>query len=260
MAAARGAGKLRIPSLKKKVGAKEWQARVELAACYRLMAHHGWVHATANHISAKVPGEDGNFLINPYGLLFDEITASSLVKIDSQGEVLSKTPFGINRAGYVIHSAVYDHRPDVTSVIHTHTVTGMAVSAMEEGLQPLFQTGMRFYKRVGYHDYEGPAEDLDERKRMAANLGPHMALILRNHGLLTIGRSVGEAFGVMYSLEKACLAQLLAQSSGAKLITPSAALCESTAGGRDARSNRPNDRQWQAWMRLADRLDPSYRT
>ena len=181
--------------MRERVSPTEWQTRVDLAACYRLVHHYGMDDLVYNHISARVPGEEGHFLINAYGMTYDEITASSLVKIDFDGKVVqdSGTGYGINHAGFVIHSAVHRGRPDVACVIHTHTPAGMAVSAMKCGLLPLTQNAM-FFSGVGYHDYEGPAVDLDEQQRLVTDLGGHVAMILRNHGLLAVGATIPEAF------------------------------------------------------------------
>ena len=191
--------------VKELVSPEEWEARVNLAACYRLMAEYGMVEMIANHISCRVPGSHTEFLINPYGMLYEEITASSLLKIDLEGNVLfNATDYGVNKAGYVIHSAVHAARHDVDCVIHTHTLAGMAVSAMKQGLMNnIAQSGMRFGD-LTYHDYEGPALNLDERARLVADLGEGEAMILRNHGLLTVGPSIPECFNNHFRLERAC--------------------------------------------------------
>ena len=176
-----------VPSLRQRVSDEEWQARVDLAAAYRLVAHYGWTHLINNHISLRVPGTQDQFLINPYGLLYEQITASNLVKIDVDGNILDETPYQVNRAGFVIHSAIHMARKDLHAVLHTHTVAGQAVSALDCGLLPLNQSAMRFYKRIGYHDFEGVANDLDERERIVRDLGEHKCLILKHHGLLTAG-------------------------------------------------------------------------
>src|SRR5690242_16874229 len=212
---------LRLHSIKDRVSEAEWRARVDLAACYRLVAHYEMSDMMANHISAAVPGEDNAFLINAYGMLYEEITASSLIKIDVDGNILSKPDFGeldygINRAGYVIHGAIHRARHDVACVIHTHTWAGMAVSALECGLLPLTQTAMRFM-RIGYHDYQGVVLDAKEEASLLRDLGEGEALILRNHGLLTVGRTVGEAFNWMHRLELSCRSQLAAMATGAKI-------------------------------------------
>src|SRR5262245_17640925 len=200
--------------LKSKVSAEEWATRVDLAACYRLVHHYRMDDLVYNHISARVPGAEGHFLINAYGMTYDEITASSLVKIDFDGKVVqdSGTGYGVNHAGFVIHSAVHRGRHDVACVIHTHTPAGMAVSAMECGLLPLTQNAM-FFSEVGLHDYEGPAVDLDEQKRLVKDLGANDAMILRNHGFLAVGRTIPEAFITIYWLERACQAQVLAMNT-----------------------------------------------
>ena len=208
---------INIPSLQGKVSKEEWGARVNLACAYRLIAHYGWTHVTANHISLRVPGEEEHFLLNPYGLLFDEVTASSLVKIDLEGNKVADSEFGINQAGYVIHSAIHGARKDICCAIHTHTEAGMAVSSQKEGLLPLNMSAIRFYKRIAYHAYEGVTVDVEERENIVKHLGNHYAMILRNHGLLTLGRNLGEAFYLMYNLEKACRAQVAAMAGGAEL-------------------------------------------
>src|ERR1700704_1955375 len=205
---------MRIPSMRERVSPTEWQTRVDLAACYRLGHHYGMDDLVYNHISARVPREEGHFLINAYGMTYDEITASSLVKIDfaAKGFQDSGPGYGFNLAGFVIHSAVHRGRPDVACVIHTHTPAGMAVSAMKCGLLPLTQNSM-FFSGVGYHDYEGPAVDLDEQKRLVSDLGSHVAMFLRNHGLLAVGATIPEAFITIYWLERACQAQVFAMQT-----------------------------------------------
>jgi ribulose-5-phosphate 4-epimerase/fuculose-1-phosphate aldolase len=191
------------PSVRNEVSEAEWQTRLELAACYRLVARHGMTDQTATHISARVADEPDAMLLNPWGLFFDEITASSLVKVKLDGSDLEAAK-SINKAGFTVHSAVLGARDDVVCALHTHTRAGMAVSAMADGLLPLSQHALRFYNRLAYHDYEGIATDLDERQRLVADLGGHYAMILRNHGLLGCGRSVAEAFSVVFYLEKSC--------------------------------------------------------
>src|SRR5256886_2755351 len=196
-------------SVRGAVSAAEWQTRVDLAACYRLMDCYAMTDLIYNHITARIPGTD-HLLINLYGLLYREITASSLVKIDVEGNILQKpdTDYAINKSGYVIHGAIHKARPDVSCIIHTHTRAGMAVAAMKCGLLPLSQTSIRFEGHIGYHDYEGPAVDLAERERLVADLGPHDAMILRSHGLLTCGPSIPEAFNTVYQHELACRTQV----------------------------------------------------
>ncbi len=210
-------------SVKDQVSAEEWQARCDLAACYRLVDIYDMSYMIYNHITVRVPGTD-TFLINLYGLTYKEITASSLAQLDLDGNVIWKpegTDYGINAAGYVIHSAIHKARKDINSVIHTHSTAGMAVAAQKDGLLPLTQNSMRFANNIGYHDYEGPALSTEEQSRLVADLGPHNAMILRNHGLLAAGPTVGEAFNYLYQLETSCRAQVLAQAAGSEgLVTP----------------------------------------
>jgi ribulose-5-phosphate 4-epimerase/fuculose-1-phosphate aldolase len=249
----------KLPRKQTQIPPAEWQVRVDLAACYRLVAHHGMTDGVLTHISARVPGREEHFLINPYGQLFDEITASSLVKIDLDGNMLEESEYQVNQAGFVIHSAIHSARPDVVCVLHTHTVAGMAVSAQADGLLPLTQSSMRFYNRLAYHDFEGIALDLDERSRLIADLGDKYAMMLRNHGLLVAGRSVAEAWALIHSLEKSCQSQLAAQSGGVKLNPVPPAVCEHTAQ-QMWRSNEPGGQlAWPAYTRMLDKLDPSYK-
>jgi len=246
--------------LKERVSAEEWEQRVALAACYRLAAAHRMTDMIYTHISARVPGPDEHFLINAYGLLFDEITASSLVKVDIKGEIIEdETGLGINPAGYVIHSAIHAARHDVMCVMHTHTSAGLAVAAQKNGLLPLTQHAMRFWNRLAYHDYEGIALDLDEQKRLTAHLGDKEAMILRNHGLLVTGTTVRAAFDNMYYLERACQAQVAAMTGSAELVIPSPEVCERVA----QQFQRPNrtavNKDWPALLRMLDRSDSSYR-
>ena len=250
-------------SIRDRVGAAEWKTRVDLAAAYRLIAAYGMSDLVYNHITARVPGRNDWFLINQYGLLYAEMTASSLYTLDLDGKVIQQPAgdYGINQAGYVIHSAVHAARHDVACVIHTHTRAGSAVSAMACGLLPLTQHALRFYGKIGYHDYEGVAIDVDEKARLVADLGSGDALILRNHGLLTCGRSIGEAFNLMYWLEMACRAQVDAMSSGAELIIPSAEVAARTANLYAPGVRRTfGEMEWAAMRRQLDREDPSYQT
>jgi ribulose-5-phosphate 4-epimerase/fuculose-1-phosphate aldolase len=244
------------------MNSEEWQARIDLAACYRLVAHFGMDDLFATHISARAPGEHAHFLINPYGLLFAQVTASNLVKVDLDGTIVGDSPYSINPAGLVIHSAIHAARPEIACVIHTHTVAGMAVSCLKDGLLPISQKSMRFYNRIAYHDYEGKADDLDERARLVRSLGPHNALILRNHGLLTCGVSVLRAFRAMLNLEKCCKTQLAAQATGAPLIELSPNLMEHAAGQFDrddvTGGSRPDG--WPALLALLDSIDPTYKS
>lgn len=249
-------------SIRDEVDEAEWQTRVDLAACYRLVARYGMTDLIYNHITARVPGPQDHILINPYGYLYTEITASSLYKIDLDGDVVLKpdTHYGINHAGYVIHSAVHGARDDVTCVIHTHSRAGMAVSAMKCGFLPLTQTAMRFYGRVSYHDYEGPAVDLDERARLVRDLGENDVMILRNHGLLTCGRTIAEAFNILYWLEMACKAQVDAMASRTELSLPTADVAEKTAHLFTPGVRRTyGEMEWEAMLRQLDREDRSYR-
>jgi len=247
-----------VPSLRQRVSDEEWQARVDLAAAYRLVAHYGWTHLINNHISLRVPGTQDQFLINPYGLLYEQVTASNLVKIDVDGNILDETPYQVNRAGFVIHSAIHMARKDLHAVLHTHTVAGQAVSALDRGLLPLNQSAMRFYKRIGHHDFEGVANDLDERERIVADLGEHKCLILKHHGLLTAGVNVGEAFNLMYYLEKSCETQMMVLASNQPYSLPSEASCEKSAQIFWG-NGRVHDRDWPALMQLVESIDPSFR-
>ncbi len=252
---------VKIPSLRSKVSESEWQARIDLAACYRLIAHFDMNDLIYNHATARVPGEEGHFLINAYGYAYEEVTASSLVKIDFDGNIVhdSGTGYGINQAGFVIHSAVHRARQDVGCVIHTHSPAGMAISALECGLLPITQNAM-FFGQVGYHDYEGPAIDLDEQKRLVRDLGTASTLILRNHGLLTAGTTVCEAFVVMHWLEKACQAQVMAMSCQSPMNKVKDAVVKLT-NDRYAPGQRRKitELEWPALLRMLDRRDPSFR-
>ena len=253
-----------VQSIRDRVSPAEWDARVQLAAAYRLTAMYGMTEMTANHISCRVPGEDGHFLINPYGMLYEEVTASSLLKIDLDGNILlNATEFGVNRAGFVIHSAIHAARHDVDCVAHTHTPAGMAVSAMECGLLPIAQTMMRFL-HVAYHDFEGIADDEGERERLVADLGDDDAMILRNHGLLVCGRSVGEAFNLLWRMERSCQTQVMALSCTTKLVFPPADVAEKTYEKMSSRrERRPGEIKvvsaWPALLRKLDKADPTYK-
>ncbi len=238
---------------------EEWSVRVDLAAAYRLCALYGWDDLIYTHISARVPGSSGHFLVNPLGLGFDEITASSLVKIDYDGNVIGDSPYRPNAAGFVIHGGIHQAREDMDSVMHLHTVHGMALSMLPEGLLPLTQHALRFYGRLGYHDYEGIALSTGERERIVTALGTHRALVLRNHGTLTVGRTVGGAFVEMFYLEKAAQAQLAAQATGAQLHAPTPAVCELTARQWQDDFDSDANREWPALLRKLDRIDPTYK-
>ncbi|MGH7158868.1 MAG: class II aldolase/adducin family protein [Acetobacteraceae bacterium] len=242
-------------SIRDAVSPLEWQARLDLAACYRLVDWYGMTDLTYNHITLAVPDAEDHLLINLYGLLYKEITASSLVKIDLDGNVLWKpdTDYGINQAGYVIHGAIHRARKDVTSVIHTHTRAGMAVSSMKCGLLPLNQTAIRFHGHLGYHGYEGPAIDVAERERLVRDLGRHDAMILRAHGLLSCGATIQQTFNTMYHLELSCRTQVDAMASRTELELPSDAVLEKTAALYQPGVRRPYGvLEWPAMLRLLE--------
>jgi ribulose-5-phosphate 4-epimerase/fuculose-1-phosphate aldolase len=249
-------------TIQQHVSPEEWQTRVDLAACYRLVSHFGMSDLVYNHITARIPGGQEHLLINAYGLMYDEITASNLVTIDIDGKVLNNpnSDLGINLAGYVIHSAVHRARPDVACVIHTHARASMAVSAMDCGLLPLTQTAMRF-KDIAYHDYESVAIDMDEQARLVADLGSQTAMILRNHGVLTAGPSIAQAFNTLYWLESACRAQVDAMAGGTKLRLPPEDVIAKTNHLYQPHVRRPfGEMEWPAMLRLMDRKDPSYKS
>ena len=244
-------------SLKGKVSAEEWKARVELAALYRLVALKGWDDLIYTHISARVPGPEHQFLINPYGQYFDEITASSLVKIDVEGNILQETEYFINPAGFTIHSAVHTSREDAHFVIHLHTDHGVAVSAQKQGLLPLSQHALIILPTVAYHDYEGIALNHEEKARLVADLGDNNALILRNHGTLAVGRTAGDCWIHMYYLERACQQQVLALSGGRDglLVAPQAAQDEVRG---QIRNGMGGALAWPGALRRLERLSPGY--
>jgi ribulose-5-phosphate 4-epimerase/fuculose-1-phosphate aldolase len=258
-------GVLKIPSMKDKCSDAEWQARVDLAACYRLVEFYGMADMMANHISARIPGEEGVYLINAYGMMYEEITASSLLKVDHHGNILSGPAFGalnygVNKAGAVIHSAVHAARPEVGCVIHTHSWASMSVSSLECGLLPLTQTAMRFLK-IGYHDYQGVVLNEAEQESLVADLGSGEALILRNHGVLTVGRSIGEAFNWMHRLELACRSQLAAMACNTPFKPVAQPVLEETWNNYQPGTRRPYGlMEWPALLRKLDRMDPSYRS
>lgn len=237
---------------------EEWAVRVDLAAAYRLVALHGWDDLIFTHLSARVPGTD-HFLINPYGLLFEEITASSLVKVDVDGRVVEPSPYPVNPAGFTIHSALHMSRDDAHCVIHLHTVQGQGVAAQPGGLLPITQTALVVGDDVAYHDFEGVAEDLDERERIVADLGDRHALILRNHGTLTVGETVADAWLRMYFLERACEAQIAAQAGGTPLATRPDACARTSAIAQASMQKISRELAWPALLRKLDRLDPTYR-
>jgi ribulose-5-phosphate 4-epimerase/fuculose-1-phosphate aldolase len=244
------------PSLRDQVSAEEWAVRVDLAAAYRLVAHYGWDDLIFTHLTARVPGPQEHFLINPLGLMFEEVTASSLVKVDLHGNIVLPNGYPINPAGYTIHSAVHEARPDVGAVFHTHTVAGIAVASQAQGLLPVSQTALNFYEEVRYHDYEGIALNPDEKQRLVADLGTANVMILRNHGLLVTGPNVGFAFLVLFLLEKACAIQEAA-GSATQLPQPPAmqSLVYRQATGT---AELGAALTWPALLRKANRLDASF--
>ena len=248
-------------SLREQVSQAEWEVRVDLAACYRLVAMEGWDDLVFTHISSRVPGEEGHFLMNPFGLLFEEITASSLVKIDRDGNKVLESEHEVNGPGFVIHGAVLDGRADVNTVTHLHTVAGQAVSAQAQGLLPLTQSGMFLHGDVAYHDFEGTADDLDERQRLIADLGDKHCMILRNHGTLTAGSCAADAYMRLYFLERACQVQVLATGGGADLVAATAASIAKTAAlsRRGFETDFTRRVAWPALLRRLDRADPSFR-
>lgn len=248
-----------IASLRDVVSPQEWQLRVDLAATYRLVAMYGWDDLIFTHISARIPGPDHHFLINPYGLLFDEITASSLVKIDVNGAKVVPSPYPVNPAGFTIHSALHMYREDAQCIIHLHTVDGVAVSAQADGLLPLDQHAMMVCGDLAYHDYEGIALELDERERLVEDLGPGRHLmLLRNHGTLALGRTCADAFARIYFLEKACSMQVRALSVRPNL--PNQGVAEKTASqAAMAFEGLIGGLAWPALLRKLDRVDPGFR-
>ncbi len=252
---------LEIPSLEGKVSAEEWAIRVDLAAAYRLVAYYGWDDLIFTHLSARIPGPEHHFLLNPYNLMFEEVTASSLVKVGMDGDPVEPTPFITNPAGFTIHSAIHMAREDAQAVMHLHTPAGQAVSAHADGLLPLTQTAMLIRGQLGFHDYEGVAVDLGERERLVANLGDKSGMILRNHGTLAVGSTVGECFVKLYFLERACQAQIMALSAGTDLNHPPQGAPEVAAEqGSAGLTVAANLLAWPALKRKALRLDPNFAT
>lgn len=253
---------MHIPSVKEVVSAEEWQLRCDLAACYRLAAAYGWSDLVFTHISARMPGatHHHSFLINPYGLMFDEITASSLVVVDRHGNKLRDSPFPVNPAGFVIHSAIHSARADAQCVLHTHTRAGVAVSAQAAGVLPISQQSTFVLNSLAYHDYEGVALNDDERPRLQADLGEAHYLMLRNHGLLTVGKSIADAFLSMYIFESTCQIQLAAQAGG-PLTTISQDIIDGVGASlRTQTSGQGGAFVWPALLRKLDRMDASYRS
>jgi ribulose-5-phosphate 4-epimerase/fuculose-1-phosphate aldolase len=251
---------MKISDLRHTVSAAEWQQRVDLAACYRLVARFGWDDLIFTHISARVPGPEHHFLINPYGLMFDEITASSLVKVDLDGRKVLDSPYDVNPAGFTIHSAVHAARNDANCVLHVHSVNGVAVSAQAEGVLPLSQHSIFVLASLAYHDYEGVALDADEKPRLVRDLGDKRFLMLRNHGLLTVGRSVAEAFVAMYFFETSCMIQVRALGGG----TAVRRIGQNIVDGAEQQwqavtQGAGGSLAWPALLRRLDRVDASYR-
>jgi ribulose-5-phosphate 4-epimerase/fuculose-1-phosphate aldolase len=245
--------------VREQVSEAEWQARVDLAALYRLTALYKWDDLVFTHISMRVPGPEHHFLINPYGFLFEEITASSLVKIDLQGNKVMDSPYSINPAGFTIHSAIHEAREDALCVFHTHTIAGVAVSAQKNGLLPISQFSLLPLSSVGYHDYEGIALNEDEKPRLVADLGHKRILILRNHGLLTVGGNAGEAFLTMYILEAACRTQVMAQAGGELTMIAEPILRGIQAAAEQVTKGLGGHLVWPALLRKLDRTDASYK-
>ena len=249
------------PDVKDQVSAAEWQARVDLAACYRLVAQHGWDDLIFTHISAKVPGTE-DFLINPYGLMFHEITASSLVKVDQAGNKLMDSPYEINPAGYTIHSAVHEVRHDVVCVLHTHTAAGVAVSAQKQGVLPISQQSLFVLSSLGYHAYEGVALNHEEKARLQADLGQNNFLMLHNHGLLTCGSSIADAFLMMFIFQRTCEIQVMAQSGGGELVQIPQTILDGARAMISGVMRSPvgmgGALPWPALLRKLDQQNPGY--
>ena len=247
-------------SVREKISKEEWEARVDLAAAYRLVAHYGWDDLIFTHLSARVPGPEHHFLINPYGMMFEEITASSLVKVNLAGEIVMPSPYFINPAGFTIHSAVHAAREDALCVIHLHTDYGIAVSAQTDGLLPISQQALFALSSLAYHDYEGLALNEDEKSRLVADLSNKSNMILRNHGLLTIGKTAAEAFLSMYMLERACRIQILSQAGGGTLLPVPDEILQSVAAQLGAVTvGQGAQLTWPGLLRKLDRMDSSFR-
>jgi len=249
-----------MSDVKSRVSEAEWQLRVDLAACYRLVAHYGWDDLIFTHISARLPGDGHQFLLNPYGMTFDEVTASSLVKIDLEGRKLLDSPYEINPAGFTIHSAIHAAREDAKCVLHTHSINGVAVSASKQGLLPISQQSIFALASIGYHDYEGVALHEGEKPRLVRDLGDKSFLMLRNHGLLTVGATIADAFLLMYLFESACMIQLRAQAASSELISIDPKI---VAGAqmmaKQVTRSAGGGLAWPGLLRKLDRIDRSYR-
>jgi ribulose-5-phosphate 4-epimerase/fuculose-1-phosphate aldolase len=240
--------------------ATEWQTRVDLAACYRLCALYGWDDGIYTHISAAVPGEPDRYLINAFGLRFDEVTASNLVKVDGSGNVVGAMPAPVNRSGFRLHAAVHKARSDAACVMHLHHAAGIAVGMQENGLLPLSPYALRFYGQLAYHDYDGIAMTPDEQARLMHDLGTHPAMLMRNHGSLTVGRTIAEAFVLMETLDRACDVQLRAQAAGVPLRQPSHAVCAKTHDQLLGDGSPEGVLEWPSLLRRLDAASPTYRT
>lgn len=248
-----------LKSVRDQVSEEEWQVREDLAAAYRLVDHYGWTDMVFTHLSARVPGAEEHFLLNPFGFLFNEVTASNLVKVDGEGNIVLDSGYGINAAGFTIHSAVHLSRTDANAVMHLHTDGGVAVSSTKAGLLPLNQHAMFVYNDVAYHDWEGVALNLDERERLVNDLGQHHLMILRNHGTLAVGGSIASCFMRLYYLERACQIQVKAAAAGELNMPNDSALkmMEETFSSADAWENISRG-AWPALRRLVDGIDPGY--
>jgi ribulose-5-phosphate 4-epimerase/fuculose-1-phosphate aldolase len=238
----------------------EWQTRVDLAACYRLCALYGWDDGIYTHISAAVPGEPEHYLINPFGLRFDEVTASNLVKVDGAGNVVGGVSAPVNRSGFRLHAAVHKARPDAACVMHLHNLSAIAVGMQQDGLLPLSTYALRFYDALAYHDYEGIAMTPEEQARLVDNLGDRPAMLLRHHGSLTVGRTIPEAFVLMETLDRACAVQLRAQAAGVPLHRPSDAMCRSAHAQLVGDGSPEGALEWPSLLRRLDAASPRYRT
>jgi ribulose-5-phosphate 4-epimerase/fuculose-1-phosphate aldolase len=252
-----------VTAIPARMSAEEWQTRCDLAACYRLVDLFGWSDLINTRITARVPGQHDRFLINPYGLLFDEVTASSLVKIDVEGNKVEASDAEVNSGGFAIPGTVHMARPDVACVLHTHSVAGCAVSMQKDGLLPLNQHALQVIGDVAYHDYEGSARSPEERARFLADFGDRHIMVLRNHGLLVVGTSIAAAFVATYRMERACAMQLAFQQSGAEFnpIDPAvvSAAYDKAKLGLSGGRNDPAKFEWPALLRKLDRIDPSYK-
>ncbi len=252
--------RMTITDVRSQVSDTEWQLRVELAACYRLVAHYGWDDLIFTHISARLPGPEHHFLINPYGMTFDEITASSLIKIDLHARKVLDSPYEVNPAGFTIHSAIHEAREDVMCVIHTHTLNGVAVAAQKDGVLPLSQQSALVLTSLGYHDYEGIALNPEERPRLVRDLGDNSFFMLRNHGLITVAATIPDAFLRMYTFESACMIQVRAQAGKELIMIDPKVLEGAKLTVKPATRGAFGALAWPALLRKLDRIDPSFRS